>query len=35
MSSLLDKTRMLNRILQKSGTEPVDFEDICNLLSDV
>ncbi len=35
MSSLLDKTRMLNRILQKSGTEPVDFEDICDLLSDV
>ena len=33
--SLLAKTRMLNRILQKSGTEPVVFDDICNLLSDV
>ncbi len=33
--SLLDKTRMLNKILQKSGTEPVVFDDICNLLSDV
>lgn len=35
MTSLLNKTRMLNKILQKSGTEPVVFEDICNLLSDV
>ncbi|WP_123054061.1 GTP-sensing pleiotropic transcriptional regulator CodY [Clostridium sp. JN-1] len=35
MKSLLDKTRMLNKILQKSGTEPVVFNDICNLLSDV
>ncbi|APC40928.1 GTP-sensing pleiotropic transcriptional regulator CodY [Clostridium estertheticum] len=35
MVSLLDKTRMLNKILQKSGTEPVVFDDICNLLSDV
>ena len=35
MSSLLMKTRMLNKILQKSGTEPVAFEDICNLLSEV
>lgn len=35
MSSLLDKTRMLNKILQKSGAEPVVFEDICKLLSDV
>src|SRR5665647_2775276 len=26
---------MLNKILQKSGTEPVVFDDICNLLSDV
>ena len=33
--SLLAKTRMLNKILQKSGTEPVVFDDICNLLSDV
>lgn len=35
MSSLLDKTRRLNKILQKGGTEPVAFEDICSLLSDV
>ena len=35
MSSLLSKTRMLNKILQKSGTEPVAFEDICKLLSEV
>ncbi|MGH4122343.1 MAG: GTP-sensing pleiotropic transcriptional regulator CodY [Clostridium sp.] len=35
MVSLLAKTRMLNKILQKSGTEPVVFDDICNLLSDV
>jgi len=33
--SLLDKTRKLNKILQKSGTEPVVFDDICQLLSDV
>ncbi|AIY82527.1 MULTISPECIES: GTP-sensing pleiotropic transcriptional regulator CodY [Clostridium] len=35
MSSLLNKTRRLNKILQKSGTEAVAFEDICELLSDV
>lgn len=35
MASLLNKTRMLNRILQKSGAEPVVFDDICKLLSDV
>ena len=35
MSSLLNKTRMLNKILQKTGTDPVAFEDICELLSDV
>lgn len=35
MSSLLSKTRMLNKILQKSGAEPVVFDDICNLLSEV
>ena len=35
MNSLLSKTRMLNKILQKTGTEPVVFEDICKLLSDV
>jgi len=33
--SLLDKTRKLNKILQKSGTEPVVFDDICKLLSEV
>lgn len=35
MSALLNKTRMCNKILQKSGTDPVEFEDICDLLSDV
>ena len=35
MISLLNKTRMLNKILQKSGTEPVEFGDISSLLSDV
>ncbi|MDS0524902.1 GTP-sensing pleiotropic transcriptional regulator CodY [Clostridium sp. SHJSY1] len=35
MPSLLSKTRMLNKILQKSGTEPVVFEDICKVLSEV
>lgn len=35
MTSLLSKTRMLNRILQKSGAEPVVFDDICKLLSEV
>ena len=33
--TLLDKTRMLNKILQKSGAELVEFIDICNLLSEV
>lgn len=35
MTTLLEKTRMLNRILQKSGTEPVSFDEICLLLSNV
>lgn len=35
MSILLNKTRKLNTILQKSGTEPVIFDDICNILSEV
>ncbi|MEG2018436.1 MAG: GTP-sensing pleiotropic transcriptional regulator CodY [Clostridium sp.] len=35
MVSLLEKTRRLNKILQKSGSEPVVFTDICELLSDV
>ena len=35
MSSLLNKTRKLNKILQKGGTDPVVFDDICALLSEV
>ncbi|TDT61584.1 GTP-sensing pleiotropic transcriptional regulator CodY [Fonticella tunisiensis] len=35
MQTLLEKTRMLNRILQKSATEPVMFSDICKTLSKV
>ncbi|WP_139904552.1 GTP-sensing pleiotropic transcriptional regulator CodY [Clostridium thermarum] len=35
MSTLLEKTRKLNKILQKTGAEPVVFSDICKLLSDV
>ena len=35
MSTLLDKTRKLNKILQKSGVEPVVFNDICKILSEV
>lgn len=35
MGTLLDKTRMLNKILQKSGTDPVEFDDICDVLSEV
>jgi transcriptional pleiotropic repressor len=35
MSALLEKTRMLNKILQKSGAEPVVFDDISKLLSEV
>lgn len=35
MSSLLNKTRRLNKILQKGGTDPVVFDDICKLLSEV
>ncbi|SHH42338.1 transcriptional pleiotropic repressor [Clostridium collagenovorans DSM 3089] len=33
--SLLEKTRMLNKILQKTGNDPVAFSDICTLLSEV
>lgn len=33
--TLLNKTRMLNKILQKSGNDPVSFTDICTLLSDI
>ena len=35
MSSLLNKTRRLNKILQKGGADPVVFDDICKLLSEV
>jgi len=35
MMTLLEKMRMLNKILQKSGTEPVSFDEICNLMSKV
>lgn len=33
--TLLEKTRVLNKILQKSATEPVVFSDICKRLSNV
>lgn len=35
MTTLLEKTRMLNRILQKSASVPVSFSEICKLLSNV
>lgn len=35
MPTLLEKTRILNRILQKSATEPVIFTDIAETLSEV
>lgn len=35
MSTLLEKTRILNKILQKSATEPVVFTDICKVLGEV
>lgn len=35
MVTLLEKTRMLNKIIQRSATEQVIFSDICNILSDV
>ncbi|WP_373898471.1 GTP-sensing pleiotropic transcriptional regulator CodY [Haloimpatiens sp. FM7315] len=35
MASLLEKTRKINKILQKTGTEPVAFDDICKILSEV
>lgn len=34
-SSLLEKTRKLNKLLQKTGSQPVVFSDICGLLSEV
>jgi transcriptional pleiotropic repressor len=35
MSSLLNKTRKLNKILQMGGTDAVAFDNICALLSEV
>lgn len=35
MATLLEKTRILNKILQKSATEPVVFTDIARTLSEV
>ncbi|KXG75739.1 GTP-sensing pleiotropic transcriptional regulator CodY [Thermotalea metallivorans] len=34
-STLLEKTRRLNRILQQSGNEPVSFAEICKTLSEI
>ena len=34
-SELLSKTRKLNGILQKSGTNPVSFSELCTILSEV
>lgn len=33
--TLLNKTRKLNKILQKTGNDPVSFPEICSLLSEV
>ncbi|HHW55458.1 MAG TPA: GTP-sensing pleiotropic transcriptional regulator CodY [Firmicutes bacterium] len=33
--SLLEKTRRVNKLLQKSAGYPVDFEEICNILSEL
>lgn len=33
--SLLDKTRRLNRIIQRSGSEPVRFSDLSSILSEI
>lgn len=35
MSSLLNKTRRLNKVLQKSGPDALVFDDICKLLCEV
>lgn len=35
MSTLLEKTRKLNRILQKTGMQPVDFNEMAQILKDV
>lgn len=34
-SELLEKTRKINKILQRSGTNPVSFPDLCKILSEV
>ncbi|MGM0420549.1 MAG: GTP-sensing pleiotropic transcriptional regulator CodY [Bacillota bacterium] len=34
MSNLLDKSRRINRLLQKTGGKPVDFEDMADALKD-
>ncbi len=34
-SELLEKTRKINRILQRSGTSPVSFPDLCKTLREV
>ncbi|HHW56539.1 MAG TPA: GTP-sensing pleiotropic transcriptional regulator CodY [Clostridia bacterium] len=35
MSRLLEKTRKVNRILQKTGVQPVDFNEMANILKEV
>ncbi|ADH61005.1 GTP-sensing pleiotropic transcriptional repressor CodY [Thermoanaerobacter mathranii subsp. mathranii str. A3] len=35
MSTLLEKTRKVNRILQKTGIQPVDFNEMASILKDV
>jgi len=32
---LLDKTRKINKLLQKTGTQRVIFTDICEVMSDI
>ena len=32
---LLEKTRKLNRLLQKTGSQPVIFNDICDVLKEI
>ncbi len=34
-TTLLDKTRKLNKILQQSGTAPVQFSELCRILNEV
>ena len=35
MGTLLEKTRKVNRILQKTGIQPVDFNEMANILKEV